>query len=179
MRLLFGFTLPDDIRQETARLAALAEPLIPGRYSGAENHHITLAFLGEVDESRVEEARALLARQIASVPAPTLTLDRADFFKRPENGILILRVLCTPGLSCLHNALCAALLKEGFPCDPKPFAAHITLCRHAKITPEALAKLSPAPLSFSPRFAHVFLSARDEENHLRYTPIASAPFFQS
>ena len=179
MRLFFGFALPDDVQQETARLAALAESLIPGRYSGAENHHITLAFLGEVDESRVEEARALLARLIASVPAPTLTLNRADFFKRPEHGILILRVLCTPGLSGLHDALCTALLKEGFPCDPKPIAAHITLCRHAKITPEALSALSPAALSFTPRCAHVFLSARDEENRLRYTPIASVPFLQS
>ena len=172
MRLFFGLSLPDEIRAATAACAAAAQQTIPGRYALAENHHITLAFLGEVPEDRLGDVQRVLEGCV-SFPAPRLTLDGFSHFGRAENGILILRVKSKPALDSLHDVLIAALRAEGLPADPGPFSPHITLARHACVGEETPS--CPA-LSFTARQAHVFLSARDADNILRYTPIYTAPF---
>ena len=174
MRLFFGLSLPDEIRTATALCAARAQAVIPGRYSLCENHHITLAFLGDVPRERLEDARRVLEGCV-SCPAPRLTLDGFSHFGRAENGILILRVKSEPQLDGLHDMLISALQAEGLPADQGPFSLHITLARHACV-PETLPHC-PA-LSFTARDAHVFLSARDEDGILRYTPLYTVPFLK-
>ena len=176
MRLFYGFALPDPIRQETARLALAAAQRIPGRYTDRDNHHITLAFLGDVPPERLSDAQAVLADGLRGMRAPRLTLGPCDFFGREQRAILILRVHSDPDLTALHDALCAALLKRGLPCDPGPFSPHITLARHAVIVPGLPGSFDVQPLSFRPPDVCLFLSARDADNVLRYTPIARVPF---
>ena len=173
MRLFFGLSLPDAIRSATAACAKEAAGQIPGRYVPGENHHITLAFLGDVPQVRVEDARRVLARCAGMHPAPRLTLDGYAYFGRAENGILILRVKSDPPLEALHEALVGALHQADLPADEGPFSPHITLARHARIGGEM-----PAcpPLSFTAEQAHVFLSERDGDNVLRYTPIHTVSF---
>ena len=167
MRLFFGLSLPDEIRNATAECARAAQRMIPGRYALPENHHITLAFLGDVPEERLRDAQRVLERCI-SFPAPRLTLQGFSHFGRAENGILILRVKSEPALDGLHEVLLGALEAEGLPADRGPFSPHITLARHARVGED----FPPCPaLSFTAGQAHVYLSARDEENILRYTPL--------
>lgn len=173
MRLFFGLSLPQDIRSAADACARRASEAIPGRYAPAENYHITLTFLGEVEENRLSEACAVLARSIAAHPAPTLTLDGLSHFGRAQNGILIIRVKAEPALDALHAQLVCALTQSGLPADPGPFSPHITLARHA-VVPDALPDC-PA-LSFAARTACVFVSARDDAGVLRYTLVFEAPF---
>ena len=171
MRLFFGLSLPDEIRAVTAACARKAQ--IPGRYVPDANHHITLAFLGDVPQERLADAQRVLAQCIAVHPAPQLTLNGYSYFGRPENGILILRVKSAPTLEPLHDALILSLQNADLPADRGPFSAHITLARHARI--DTLPSDCP-PLCFSCGYAHVFLSARGEDNALRYTPLYTVPF---
>ena len=173
MRLFFGLTLPDDVRRAADDCARRARTAIAGRYAPAENYHITLAFLGEVEESRLDEACAVLAREIAAHPAPVLTLDGLSHFGRAQNGILIIRVHAAPSLDALHGRLIRALHASGLPADPGPFSPHITLARHA-VVPDTLPDCPP--LSFTAHTACVFISARDGENVLRYTPVFQTSF---
>lgn len=174
MRLFFGISLPDDIRRAAAARAQDCRAFIPGRYVPAENYHITLAFLGDVPQERLADAQRVLASCIADTPAPALTLGETDYFGRQQNGILILRVQSEPALDALHGALVSALLADGLPADPGPFSPHITLARHACV-PDGMLPRGQA-LCFCPKEAHVFLSARDDANILRYTPLSSSPF---
>ena len=176
MRLFYGLSLPDYIRAEAERAARQAETLMPGRYGVSSNYHITLAFLGEVPPERLGNAEAILTAHAAQTPAPTISLESVDFFGRAENAILILRARSIPALNALHDALVADAQANGLPADPGPFAPHITLARHAQTTPDALAAVRVSPLSFVPKAAHLFLSARDESNILRYTPLFTADF---
>lgn len=96
MRLFYGLSLPDFVLQETARIARQSESLIAGRYSEVSNHHITLAFLGEVPPERLSDAEYILQKHAAAFPVPTLTLEIADYFGKPDNAILILRVKSLP-----------------------------------------------------------------------------------
>jgi len=175
MRLFFGVSLPPHVRAVTAACAREAEWGILGRYARSENHHITLAFLGNVPEARFDDACGVLARCTADFHAPEITLDGFSYFGRAQNGILILRVKSEPALDALHESLVDALHEASLPADPGPFSPHITLARHAKIGGEW--PDCPA-ISFCADQAHVFLSARDHENILRYTPLYTSPFMK-
>ena len=174
MRLFFGLSLPEEIRRATARCAALAQETIPGRYALCENYHITLAFLGNVPEERLADARRVLEGCV-SFPAPVLTLDGFSHFGWSDNGILILRVKSEPALDALHDVLVSALQAEGLPVDKGPFSPHITLARHARM-PDCLPDCPS--LSFAADCVHLFLSARDAENILRYTPLYTVSFLK-
>ncbi|MBR2942944.1 MAG: RNA 2',3'-cyclic phosphodiesterase [Clostridia bacterium] len=174
MRLFYGLSLPDAARAATARASRIAQETIPGRYAPPENYHITLAFLGEVDESRLHEARAVLARCVSAFPAPQISIGGFSHFGKESNGILILNVQSCPSLFPLNAALRKALSAAGLPSDPGPFSPHVTLARHADVSagyPEA-----PQPVTFTASCAHLFLSARDEDGVLRYTPLCPEPF---
>lgn len=176
MRLFFGLTLPPAAREATRAYAGRAALTVPGRYAPAENHHLTLAFLGEVDPARVPDAQAVLAACARDFPAPRVTLIGPSHFGRAENAIFILRAEAEPDLNPLHDALIRALQAAGLPCDPGPFSPHVTLARHARMAEGE----APAfePVEFTAERAYVFLSARDGENTLRYTPIGQAEFMK-
>lgn len=174
MRLFFGLSLPEEIRAAAAACAQSAAASVPGRYALPENYHITLAFIGEVPPEHLTTAVRVLKDCISRFPAPRLALSGAGHFGRAQNGILILHADAEPALDPLHGALCSALAACGLPADPGPFSPHITLARHADVT----RGLPPSPpqLSFTAECAHLYLSARDEQGVLRYTPLASARF---
>ena len=174
MRLFYGLSLPEDVRRTCAACSQTAQKTIEGRYLPPSNYHITLCFLGEVPPERLEETEKILTDTAARFPAPAVTLDACDYFGRPQNGILIIRAAALPSLAPLHDALAQALSKASLPVDPGPFSPHITLARHARIEERPLPSVSP--LSFTPAQAHLFLSARNAENVLTYTPIFSAAF---
>ena len=176
MRLFFGLTLPPHVREATDAYARRASCSIPGRYAPGGNHHLTLAFLGEVEPQRVQEAAAILAACAGAFPAPQVTVTAPSHFGRAENAILILRAESEPPLAPLHDALCDALRAALLPCDPGPFSPHVTLARHARLSGAQMPPFSP--VRFKAAQAHVFLSARDSQNVLRYTPIAEASFLQ-
>lgn len=174
MRLFFGLSLPQRAREATRAYAERAALTIPGRYAPAENHHLTLAFLGEVEPPRVPDAQAVLAACARDFPAPRVTLTGPSHFGRAENAIFILRAQAEPRLDPLHDALIRALQEAGLPHDPGPFSPHVTLARHARMKEGEVPAF--APVGFTAERAYVFLSARDEENTLRYTPIGQAEF---
>ena len=174
MRMFFGLSLPPSAREATADYARRAAQAVPGRYALPDNHHITLAFLGEVEPARAGEAEAVLAACATAFPAPQVTIRGPAHFGREENAIFILRAAGEPPLAPLHDALVRTLQERRLPFDPGPFSPHVTLARHARL---AGAEPPPfAPVRFCAVQAHLFLSARDAEGVLRYTPLASAPF---
>lgn len=182
MRIFFGLSLPGPARRAVESLAREGQALIPGRYTLPGNHHLTLAFLGDVPKERLHGAQDVLARCAASFPAPHITVSGVGFFGSAQNAILVLRAGSQPGLSALHDALISALSEASLPFSPGPFSPHITLARHARTTPEALGRLGEDAKrvpAFTVPCAHLFLSARDEANVLRYTSLFCAGFLNT
>ena len=56
MRAFVALELPEAFADEVAGLARRLEATCAGRFVPAENHHLTLAFLGEVGEARARRA---------------------------------------------------------------------------------------------------------------------------
>ena len=90
--------------------------------------HLTLAFLGEVDGTRIPQL-AGLASDIA-VPAFRFRLDRLDYWE--HNRILWAGCVEQPGeLGQLVRDLQDRLSAAGFRVDTNSFTPHVTLIRNA------------------------------------------------
>ena len=95
----------------------------------AETIHLTLAFLGEVDEERLP--RVIEAGRGAGGKAHSLPIEQARWWK--HNRIVWVGPNETPvPLASLAIELKSNLLETGFELEARPFAAHVTLIRKAQ-----------------------------------------------
>lgn len=178
MRLFIGLSLNAPARENTATLAGRVQTRIPGRYVLPSNYHMTLAFLGEVSPDQLPEAAQALDAFAAQFSAPRLILGPISHFGKVSNAILIRTVASPVDLSALHTALQKELSSRSLPFTDGPFSPHITLARHADTSHTPLETLPVDPVSYVPAHVTLFLSARDKENILRYTPLHTAAFHQ-
>lgn len=138
MRLFIGISLSDNIREKIGADADKLKKVIPGRYVVEENYHITLVFIGETDQNDANVIkRAMDAAVIGQAPVD-LSIGRPEYFRKPVNAILHMKVDGWKELLGLDKRLRSALRKEGLSFDEKPFNAHITLARKARINLDEL-----------------------------------------
>lgn len=139
-RRLFFALWPDELTR-----ARLAEPVRdaarllrrPAKLAAPANLHITLAFLGNVDEAALSGIRNA-ARSISAAPIG-LRVDRWGRFGK--SGILYLAPRNVPAeLSDFVSRLWGALAECGFESEKRTFRPHITVARKVSLQVEL-----PAP----------------------------------
>jgi len=131
-RTFLALDLGDAARRAFARVRGrLAQALPSVRFVDMGGVHLTLAFLGELDDAQLaatHEAAAACAREVAPF---TLALGRVGVFG-PAYAPRVLWVGvggATERLRATQRRLVAELDARGLPHDDKPFAAHLTLAR--------------------------------------------------
>jgi 2'-5' RNA ligase len=93
--------------------------------------HITLAFLGQVDDAKVPAVVAAVEEAAAGHAPLSLRFGGGGGFGRPRRP----RVLWasvegdTEALAAVQKAVTGALEPLGFPPEDRPFKAHVTLAR--------------------------------------------------
>lgn len=131
MRLFVALNLPKSERRRMHRASkSLRELTIPVRWTDPEHYHLTLKFLGGVNEElrgRVEDTLDQIARS-----TPPLELRLAGFgafptIRRPR--VLWAGVEATPELRCLKQDLEWGLAEHGFERETRAFHPHVTLGR--------------------------------------------------
>ncbi|WP_431024700.1 RNA 2',3'-cyclic phosphodiesterase [Halomonas sp. H5] len=128
MRLFFALRPDPALGERLVALAEQARRRCGGRATPRASLHLTLAFLGEVPESRRDALIRLT--EAFSCPPGTWSADRYGQFRR--GGILWLgSSRPSPALEALHRDLWQALTELGFSPPRRPFLPHITLLRHA------------------------------------------------
>ena len=135
-RLFIAIDLPAALKES---LAGLTRELPAARWVGRGEIHLTLRFIGEVEEERGAAIKSALASLgFASFP---LTMQGVGHFP-PAGRPRVLWVgleRCDP-LMQLQREIELALLDAGIPPDQRPFSPHLTLAR-LKDTPwDAVAK---------------------------------------
>lgn len=139
-RLFFALWPDEATRQDLAGLSELLPP--GGKPVALENLHITLVFLGSVNEAQEEDLIAGAGR-IECKPF-TLSLDQLAWWRKPR--IIQASPTETPeALQRLVGSLRQLAVNSGFAVDQRPFEAHVTLARKvrtAKILPQ------PAPVTW-------------------------------
>lgn len=119
MRLFVAVHPPDEVLDAVDRIP---RPDAPGlRWTRRGQWHVTLRFLGEVDDP-APVAAALQAVEVA--PGTEAVLGPAT--QRLGNRVLMVPVA---GLDALATQVRAATATFGEPIDPRPFRGHLTLAR--------------------------------------------------
>ena len=139
MRLFFALWPDDEVRARLERRSRELHALWGGRPTRPENLHVTLAFLGKVDEARVAEVERA-AGEVAP-RAVSLVLDQPGYWKHNRIAWAGASVV-PPTLEALVSELRGALAKSRIDFDAKPFASHVTLLRGAR-EPRAMPALAP------------------------------------
>jgi 2'-5' RNA ligase len=139
MRLFVAADLDDGARAAVAaavtRFRTLAELARPGaahsvRWVDVRNLHLTLHFLGEIEEGRVPSLKAVLAPALDLEP-PRIRLAGWGVF--PAKGaarVIWLGVAAgADALRAAHTALGQRLRSAGMTLESRPFSPHLTVGR--------------------------------------------------
>jgi 2'-5' RNA ligase len=121
MRLFVAVTPPDDV---LSLVGALSRQGVVGiRWTTRAQWHVTLRFLGRVDDALVDDVVGAL-RSVAVPPGTVASLG-------PATARCGQRVLQVPvaGLEVLAARVEAATASFGEPPDDRPFRGHLTLAR--------------------------------------------------
>jgi RNA 2',3'-cyclic 3'-phosphodiesterase len=143
MRLFVAVELPRAVRAAAGaagrRLAATLAPLrIDARWIPEGNLHITLWFLGEVPQTRLDALREACREPLAITPF-VIRLGGVGMFppSGPPRVIWMGVIDRKDGLEALHAELSARLSPLGFEPDRRPFNPHLTLARIRARPPRA------------------------------------------
>ena len=133
MRLFIALNFSPRFREALSDITGrLAAESVFGRPTPPENHHLTLAFIGESE--RAEELGRLLLP--APGPAFTLVTARPGLFRRSGGDVCWLGLAKDPDLTGLQRELARRLNDAGFELERRPFRPHLTLLRQAVFPPE-------------------------------------------
>jgi 2'-5' RNA ligase len=128
VRLFVAIPLPPEVAQAASRILPPARPL---RAVKPELLHITLAFLGRVDDERVADASAAVTAAVRGMGAFEAVLDRAGRF--PETGhphfVWIGAGSGAEEIVAVGDRVRAELRTRALAFDEKPLRTHVTLAR--------------------------------------------------
>jgi RNA 2',3'-cyclic 3'-phosphodiesterase len=123
-RLFTALEIPADVARSIARLRG---GVSGARWIDAENYHITLRFIGDVDDRFAHE----LDHALSCVRRPVLevTVDELGAFGGDKPRAIVARVRPDPALMELQAEQERLLRRLGAPPEPRKFAPHVTLAR--------------------------------------------------
>jgi RNA 2',3'-cyclic 3'-phosphodiesterase len=134
-RLFFALWPPDGLRERIHEATRQVTTPQRGRVIPAANLHVTIAFLGEITQERVQAA--MDAGAATHARAFDLRLDRIESMRRSR--VLCLLPTSTPAqLAELVDRLRFNLLDRQFKLRRQEFRPHVTLMRDLSRAPDAV-----------------------------------------
>jgi 2'-5' RNA ligase len=144
-RTFIAVELGDPARAYLTRQIASLRTALPGiHWVDPASLHLTLAFLGELDDERLARARDATQQAARSVHPFSLRIAGLGTFGRPDAPRVVWAGVGgdLDHLLRLHAALRAALASQGFVPEDRDFSPHLTLARlRTPLPPEQAARL--------------------------------------
>jgi len=134
LRTFIAIELDEELNDNLCRLQAhLSEQLAPSsvRWVRPEGIHLTLKFLGDTPEEKVEAVREALAQAATTVAPFSITVGGLGCFPDARRPRVVWVGLDEPtgALSALQDAVEAHVAPLGFPTEKRSFHPHLTLGR--------------------------------------------------
>jgi 2'-5' RNA ligase len=132
MRTFIAIEIPADIKQRIAEIqSALKIAGIDASWPRPEGIHLTLKFLGEVPESRIDELRAALAAATADMSRFRVEVQGTGAFPNARNARVVWVGLSgdVEQLNRLQTAVEESLVRIGMERENRPFKPHLTVAR--------------------------------------------------
>ena len=187
-RTFIAIELDETMRAALARLEARLARAAPSlRLTDTSKLHLTLAFLGELDDERVRLAVAASEAAAARTRGFRIALAGAGYFGSARSPRVVWAGVGgeTRALTAAQSRLADELAERGFPREGRPFAPHLTLARVKQPLPPAelerllvaIADATPGGGAAAMTVAGITVMKSDlERAGARYTPIAHSPF---
>jgi 2'-5' RNA ligase len=129
LRLFLALWPDEELRANLTDLTRSLERCTAGKWMRPDNLHVTLAFLGNVEEDRFPVIREIAAGSVGE--SFVLGFERAEFWRRSE--IVCLAPTETPdALASLADELTRSFRDSGFPMENRPYRPHLTLARQGR-----------------------------------------------
>lgn len=131
MRAFVAINLPADLRQDIWDAAApLREAASPVRWVAPDALHLTLKFLGAVDDAHAADLAAAIEAAVRGARPFTLPIAGFGAFPSPRRPRVVW-VGCepVPALELLQHHVERTMQPLGFPVEGRPFRPHLTLGR--------------------------------------------------
>ena len=124
LRLFVGIEFPPELR---LRLSLLQSGVAGAKWVDPGNFHLTLRFIGEIDEGTAADVDEALLR-LKARPF-SLQLAGVGVFGGDKPRQLWVGAEREPALATLQSKIETALIRVGLPPEPRKFAPHVTLAR--------------------------------------------------
>ena len=125
IRLFTAIALPDSVKQS---LMLYSGGLSGARWQREDQLHLTLRFIGEVDERLADD----IVYALAAIRSPAFDLSIAElgtFGEKRRPRVLWAGVRSNPALMHLRAKIDTALARVGLPPEPRKFHPHVTLAK--------------------------------------------------
>ncbi|HZP88806.1 MAG TPA: RNA 2',3'-cyclic phosphodiesterase [Burkholderiales bacterium] len=131
-RVFFALWPDERVRRHLVEVGQRLHAQLGGRLTREESIHMTLLFLGNVEEARLETLKCAASGE--AFQRFSMSLETAMCWRHNRIAWIGPPVLPQPlsdGVESLRRSVAGA----GFAFDDKPFAAHVTLLRNASCRP--------------------------------------------
>ena len=136
IRLFVAIALPDLVKD---RIALLGGGIPGAKWIGRDNLHLTLQFIGETPEDRLDDIHHGLSR--IRHPSFDISVAGVGTFQQGRKATLLwVGIERNEALELLHDKVAQALKREGIESDGRRFAPHITLARLQRAADSRLAE---------------------------------------
>ena len=133
-RLFTALEVPAVVADNLARLRG---GVPNARWIDVENYHITLRFIGDVDDAFARDAANALS--FIARPEIAVTLDQLAVFGGDKPRAIVARARPDPALVEMQADQERLLRRLGAPPEPRKFVPHVTLARLRGASPAAVA----------------------------------------
>jgi 2'-5' RNA ligase len=132
MRLFIAFNFEDEIKtQIKGIIKRVKSNSIQGKFVNEEHMHLTVEFLGEIENKRVGLIKEILTEP--KFEPFSLRLTKIGCFKRYEGDIYWLGIEKNDALLNIYKNLHQRLIDEGFEVEDREYKPHITIGRRVKM----------------------------------------------
>jgi 2'-5' RNA ligase len=131
LRCFVAVTLPGPLKKGVGEIVRkLRESGADIKWVPEENLHLTLKFLGETEEGRLDEIKDALHKKLSHYRPFYIKIGGVGYFPAGRNPRVIWVGIEEPGsLADIYTEVENAMVKFGYPPEQRPFSPHLTIGR--------------------------------------------------
>jgi 2'-5' RNA ligase len=133
IRSFIAIDLPEAVLDKIFGVSAYFQTQTPPkalRWVAPENLHLTLKFLGDVPEDKLDTIKSLISTTASRYSPFNITIQASGMFPNAQKPRVVwLGVDADPVIGDLHAALEEAMATAGISPEKRPFSPHLTIAR--------------------------------------------------